>query len=343
MKVSIIIPVYNVEQYIEDCINSVITQSEQDSIECILVDDCGIDNSMSIAEAAIEKYRRGGGKISFVIHHHKRNRGLSSARNTGINAARGEYILFVDSDDKLYRDSVCNLLRIAEQYPMADIIQGSTLPCFTISKEDFPVFSNNIEWIRTSFCTFSISDAPWNKLVKKDFIIKNRLFFVDGFIQEDTLWSYQISKCIHSIAFSFEPTYWYRYNPNGIMHGMGNEKEAKSFARVFNYVYNDLVNCETIEPYEIKYLIGVAKKTYHYVGRKKGRDLLVTKHNDLFNMTVRLSSNLSRFYSSVSVINQIRKFALWMIRYFFINPGILKLCKREYLLKNFTMVDFSQP
>ena len=95
-KVSIVIPVYNVEPYIEECLQSVMRQSYRGEIECILIDDCGTDNSMGIAVQLIEEYN---GPIDIKVMHHEHNQGLSAARNTGIDAACGDYIYFLDSDD----------------------------------------------------------------------------------------------------------------------------------------------------------------------------------------------------------------------------------------------------
>ena len=77
-KISIIIPIYNVEEYIEECLQSVMRQTYKGEIECILVDDCGKDNSIAIAEQLIADYT---GSIAFRILHHEHNRGLSAARN----------------------------------------------------------------------------------------------------------------------------------------------------------------------------------------------------------------------------------------------------------------------
>ena len=97
MKVSIIIPIYNVEPYIERCLQSVVSQTYP-YFECILIDDCGNDRSMPFAEQFIQNY---SGEIHFRILRHENNCGLSSARNTGMKAANGDYIYFMDSDDAI--------------------------------------------------------------------------------------------------------------------------------------------------------------------------------------------------------------------------------------------------
>ena len=91
-KITAIIPIYNVELYIERCLNSVMSQSYND-FECLCIDDCGTDDSIAIVQKIIEKDSR------FRIISHEKNRGLSAARNTGIDNAKGEYIVCIDSDD----------------------------------------------------------------------------------------------------------------------------------------------------------------------------------------------------------------------------------------------------
>ena len=113
MKVSIIIPVYNVASYIEECIQSVLDQTYPD-LEVVLVDDCGTDHSMELAENLIRKSNRSS---IFRIEKHDRNRGLSAARNTGIKTATGEYLYFVDSDDKISQDCIEKLVQFVRSYP----------------------------------------------------------------------------------------------------------------------------------------------------------------------------------------------------------------------------------
>ena len=96
MKISIVIPVYNVSNYIERCLRSVINQIYNGEIECIIVDDASPDNSINICESIIKQYN---GNIHFHIIHHKTNMGLSSARNTGTKNATGQFIFYLDSDD----------------------------------------------------------------------------------------------------------------------------------------------------------------------------------------------------------------------------------------------------
>ena len=114
MKISIIVPIYNVEEYILNCLSSIVNQKKiVHSVECILVDDHGQDNSMQLAKHFIEEY---SGDVEFKIVVHERNRGLSVARNSGLSECMGDYILFLDSDDTLPEDSLYNLSKPLEFY-----------------------------------------------------------------------------------------------------------------------------------------------------------------------------------------------------------------------------------
>lgn len=106
-KVSIITPVYKVEQYIAECVQSVIDQ-DYDNIEFILVDDCGGDDSINIAEKLLIESTRSG--LSYKILRHEGNCGVSAARNTAMLAATGDYIFCLDSDDKLMEQCITVLL-----------------------------------------------------------------------------------------------------------------------------------------------------------------------------------------------------------------------------------------
>ena len=153
MKVSIIIPIYNVSQYIKRCIDSVISQTYQ-NIECILVDDYSPDNSIHLAEEIINSYK---GAIDFRIIHHTQNEGLSSARNSGTNVATGDYLYYLDSDDEITPGCIEKLLALVEKYPNVEMVQGNmqTIPSpnkqsdwRNILYKRFPEYSAQNDWIR---------------------------------------------------------------------------------------------------------------------------------------------------------------------------------------------------
>lgn len=246
--VSIIVPVYNVAQYIEDCLSSVIQQTITECIECIIVDDCGQDDSMTIATRFISNY---SGPISFRILHHEANRGLSCARNTGLKAASGEYIYFLDSDDCISNDCLENLIKPlnTEKY---DIIVGNfrvnpnqnyhtrlNLPDGTIIRN---------EDILEQYGSFNIYMMAVNKLCNRRFLLENKLFFFDGILHEDELWSYKIAVHTKSMYIVGSHTYIYNIREGSIMTSSKRQrriddlltvcKEMVKISKEHNLLYN---------------------------------------------------------------------------------------------------------
>lgn len=226
MKISIIVPVYNVEQYIKECFDSIAAQTYKGDIECIFVDDCGQDNSVVVLEKLIAEYK---GPIQFSIIHHEHNKGLSGARNTGIRKASGDYLYFLDSDDSITPNCIEKLETLVEKYPDVDIVQGSTkstMEWLQMGWKKLPEFSDNFKWIKkTILKRIAFAMTAWNKLIKRSFVIEHGLFFLEGVIHEDDLWNFELAKYTKSIAICTSISYNYRENPNGIMN-MSNSHES---------------------------------------------------------------------------------------------------------------------
>lgn len=230
--VSIIVPVYNVSSYILKCLDSIYNQSYT-NFEVIIIDDCGIDDSMRI----IEKYLTPERSIITTIIHHDKNKGLSAARNTGIQNAKCEWIYFLDSDDYLSPHCIESFVNIVQQHQEVDVIFGTAqfIPyewkeCnISVNFESIPKYSQNRKWINKSFFVDeSFPITAWNKLIKKEYITRNNLFFKEGIIYEDNLWYWHIGNTVNSIAFNKEITYFYRYVPNSIINKPYNKRNMNS-------------------------------------------------------------------------------------------------------------------
>ncbi len=221
MKVSIIIPVYNVAPYIERCIKSVMNQTFQD-IECILVNDASSDGSITIAERLIADYN---GPIRFKIFNHEHNRGVAAARNTGIDAATGDYICFVDSDDEITTDCIEKLSRPILNNPAIEMVAG----CYvTIRKDENNIISEQpfscpqIELTtKTAVRDFFFSRQHENryiinKLVNRAFVLNNRIYFKERVIAEDFLWYFFYNKYLSHLFIIPDITYKYIKRPNSI-------------------------------------------------------------------------------------------------------------------------------
>ena len=216
MKVSIIIPVFNVAPYIKRCLDSVVAQSFQD-IECILVDDCGTDNSKEIVQQYIDNYQ---GQIQFKFIHHKENLGQSAARNTGIQVATGEWLFFLDSDDAITPKCISILLALKDKYPDADFVQGNLLDeRGEISHYGFnnvPEYCDNPSLLEDLMLNRVITSVC-NRLIKHSLFIEKDLSFPIGMIHEDMYWVYFFSKHVKAAAFTHVGTYIYYTTENSTM------------------------------------------------------------------------------------------------------------------------------
>ena len=245
MKVSIIIPIYNVEPYVEACLQSVASQTMTEGVECIVVDDCGTDQSMQIAEQFMKDY---DGPILFRILHHEHNRGLSAARNTGIRAAQGEYIYFLDSDDIIKPNCIDTYYRLVEKYHI-DMVQGS-YEAKSIMLRDFsklmPLYTADRSYIKCKMLDYDHYPVmAQNRLVRHSLIVNHDLFFKEDIIHEDTHWTYFLAKHIQSMVVCPFPLYKYRENPDSITGNKNKGKEVESFS----VLIKDF--CANIDPIEV--------------------------------------------------------------------------------------------
>lgn len=210
--ISLVIPIYNVEKYLNQCIDSVLNQDLID-IEIILVDDGSTDDSSMICDEYAQKDNR-------VKVIHQKNRGLSNARNTGITAATGYYLMFLDSDDWWNEKvSVFEIFKFVNKNPDVDLfiydsidyneIDGSHLK----RKCKAPIYKKKYSTIEAYeyFSRISnIREAAFNKIIKRSTILKNKLFFKEGIVNEDIDWMYRILRIVKSISFLQYDLIYYR-------------------------------------------------------------------------------------------------------------------------------------
>lgn len=211
--VSVIVPVYKVEEYLDECIQSIIKQKYR-KFELILVDDGSPDNCGVICD-------RYAGEHPFIKVIHKQNGGLSSARNAGIDAAQGEYIAFVDSDDFISEDYLSTMVYLANKYG-ADLVC-----CRYIQAEKFTKWSmqgeivvrRGEEVIDNRFVDDAVMTVAWNKLYDIRLFKETNLRYPEGKIHEDNFLTPQIlyhSKCM---VITNDTMYFYRIRDNSIITG----------------------------------------------------------------------------------------------------------------------------
>ena len=248
-KISIVIPVYNVEEYIPECLQSVMRQTYKGEIECILVDDCGNDKSVEVAERLIggweksfrqdKKLEKSDCRLRFSIVHHERNGGLSAARNTGTEVATGDYIYYLDSDDYISDDCLEVLAKplIDKNYDMIvgniKIFGGDSALCPVNSQYD--IVLDGYAYLQESFAS-RIPITAWNKLYNVQFLRKNKLMFEPRLLHEDIPFSYLVGKAADNIYVSTNVVYYYRIRPTSIVGDLSSnvKKECNSWMEVWN-------------------------------------------------------------------------------------------------------------
>ena len=213
--VSVVIPIYNVEKYLEKCVNSLVNQTYR-NLEIILVDDGSTDNSGNIADEL--------SKIDSRINvYHKKNGGLSDARNFGIEHANGKYICFVDSDDYVslnyifdlyngikeynYDIAIVDFLKFDEKIKIYDDIRNTNIKYFSLTKE---------EAINSLFNDSSFGNYAWNKMYKLS-LFKNIRYPI-GKKMEDLGTTYKLFLKSDNIVYCDAKDYYYLQRKGSILH-----------------------------------------------------------------------------------------------------------------------------
>lgn len=212
--VTIIVPIYNVEQYLRECLDSIISQTYK-NIEIILVDDGSPDRSSAICD----EYAAKDARIKVI---HKINGGLSSARNAGLEIAKGDYITFCDSDDILMPDAIECYIDMQSKF-CCDIVSceslflenGKTSEIEHYHKKEPITLFSGVEYIG-GFFDYSTDCSVCNKMYNREAIGKNR--FPVGKTNEDILFQYDVLKNCRLLAHSNKGLYLYRVNESSITH-----------------------------------------------------------------------------------------------------------------------------
>jgi glycosyltransferase involved in cell wall biosynthesis len=181
MKLSVIIPIYNVEKYIEKCIKSLLDNDLGFSeYEIIVVDDESPDNSLNIVKELANQYSN----IKIIS---QKNKGLGGARNTGISNSSGEYLLFLDSDDWYLNNTLKNLISIADKYNL-EILEFAAQGITSNGGISFHFFNSTNKNVLSGvayYNTIRYLNSACNKLYKRNFLVNNNLFFLEKIFIED--------------------------------------------------------------------------------------------------------------------------------------------------------------
>ena len=237
--VSIIIPVYNVENYLEECLDSVINQTFQD-LEVIAINDGSHDRSLEI----LTEYRTKYPKLTVVSQE---NAGQSASRNRGVEMATGKYIYFLDADDYLLPEAIGNLIAQMENHHL-DLIRFGAEPfvdegaSFDIYKRQYD-FSQSFqqgkvyekeEFLSTSFKAYSAS--PCLYVMKQELLVQNGIQFKTGILHEDEVFTLEVF--LHTNKAMYDPAFYYkrRYRSDSVMTAQKAKHSQKSFDSYYKVI-----------------------------------------------------------------------------------------------------------
>lgn len=222
--ISVIIPVYRVEKYIEKCIQSMINQ-ENKNFEVILVNDGSPDASVTIAEKLLK-----GTDVSFQVINTE-NKGVSSARNTGVRQASGEYVIFVDSDDYVSSTFIRDMIQLTEENPKSDVLFCN----FIVLSNDKKMGKEYSEWDVKKFTPVEAQDINLERkikfllptmLLKKEYLCQHSIYFDEGVrYSEDLQYIWKaMALTKNDIVYLNKTLYYYIFHDNSTMSTSGVEK-----------------------------------------------------------------------------------------------------------------------
>lgn len=328
IKVSIIVPVYNIQEYVDDCVESLIHQTYK-NIEIILVDDGSTDNSGAICDSYKEKDNR----IQVI---HQENGGLSQARNIGISLATGDYVVFVDGDDIVSLE----LVRIA-----VSLIEKNECNILFWKYAKFldtaPIFNNddvilNDRVVSVIDCLerlilHKMNEAVWNGIYSRNIIIDEK--FPVNKQNEDVFWKYKIIMKGINITCIDNLLYFYRIRSGSIVHSPFSWKKFDSLEGRYNRAKDIIYNYSELKSIVICEVYVAAMFLYYdaYVNLKGNEKKLALKK--INNYLKKLPLKLSDIFRN-SKISKIRKINLLISKISFKYASLLKMLLLNIIKNN---------
>lgn len=232
MLFSIIIPVYNTEKYLHQCVDSVLAQDFKD-YEIILVDDGSPDNSNKICDEYAYKFPH----IQVI---HKENGGLSDARNAGLKIATGDYLMFLDSDDFWKGENIlCDLSSIINKvnpdvitHDLATFYDNDSRYNSECSKKDLGLSSDFVEHYETLVKNLLYEPTGCNKIFRRKLVADNKIEFQKGVLHEDVAWCYDMAQHIKTYAIYESTFYQYRLGRDGAITNKISDKNIISLIEI---------------------------------------------------------------------------------------------------------------
>ena len=266
-KISVIIPVYNVEKYLSECLDSIINQTLRE-IEVICVNDGSTDSSLSI----LKEYSSKDNRVKIID---KKNEGQGYARKVGLDIAKGEYILFCDSDDKYSSNNVFeNLYKAIKK-------NNSDLMCFSFEygnkKNSLLDIFQNFDNQKSSFIFHSYF-APWFKIYKKSFLDRYKSWCFPKYLRYQDM-PFHIQACLRAESISYFDKVCYSYrnnNPNNVTNSKIGKRQIENICEIILLVYDILKEEKYLDKYKLEFsFLAIYQIIFYFFRSGQRTDLLV--------------------------------------------------------------------
>ena len=231
--VSIITPSWNCGQFVEETIQSILAQTYQDW-ELLFQDDCSTDNTKEL----VAKYAARDRRIKYECN--EQNSGAAITRNNALRRATGKWIAFLDSDDCITPD--CLEVLVAQlSHKTYDMIIGNYKNSIDVGESMLRHKDGEIEGNDEILRTYAQGEwyvMAWNKLCNRRFLLDNNLFFEEGLLHEDVVWTFKVACKAKTLCIVNRPTYVYNIRQSSIMTSMSIEKDVSIYCKAFDCIVN---------------------------------------------------------------------------------------------------------
>lgn len=287
--VSVVIPVYNIEKYIGECLSSVLKSSYK-NLEILVIDDCSLDNGKNI----VEEYREKDSRIIFL--ENQNNEGVCYTRNRGLKKATGKYVVFVDGDDLISEFWIENLVEVIESKECSIVI-GKSKNYKDDKIEDYKITDLKTEgYLNFEKMRLNKNGVVWNKIYNLDFLKEKSIYFSDDVLNygEDLEFIYRALSQAKAIYYAEVGEYYYRCSrPFSLSKEMESKKRVKNLSII------------------LKNLTEFSKKNNIYNRRtlkKISEDILIEKfENPSIDININLIRSVGRFIPEMHKIKMLRK------------------------------------
>lgn len=297
-ELSVIIPVYNVEKYIERCCESLFNQTMKDNIEFIFIDDCSPDKSINLIKSIIKKYPAREHQVKII--HHNKNKGLAGARKTGIEAAQGKYLIHCDSDDWIEKNMYETMYKTACQ-EKSDMVICDYFVNYPhsekIIRQDVPHSNNNL---LSKLIRGDLHNNVWTKMIRKEIYLNFDSVYEEGVnMWEDVSVISRLTFYCNKISHISEPLYHY------------SQENINAYTQKWKPQYTD--NILRAVEINTKFFEGKGINVTPLIQRAYFSILSNSSHSDRKHLLLNLKKNSKDIKIDYSIYSPYRKLLAWCL------------------------------